>query len=84
MERAPFVVLVVIPTTIPFRYPLKVSVVPFPARTAPILAVTPVPTVTPAPARLVVLTPMIWSATPSITQTLRLFAQVPGFFAAQV
>ena len=59
--------------------------VPIPGITAPsILAVTAYPTVAPASAKLLVLIPIIWSAASSIVQTLRVFAQVPGFLEEYV
>ena len=67
------------PVTIPLRYPVNSEVSPTPAISWLVSeTVTPCPTTIPA----VVPIPSVWSAALSITQTLRLFAQVPGVLAA--
>ena len=54
---------VVTPVIIPLRYPVNEDVVPSPGIVLPSKeAVTPYPTVTPAPARLFVVIPIVWSA----------------------
>ena len=78
----PFVASVETPVMIPFRYPLNVDVEPAPAKIAEIFVVTPYPINAPKADTSVVLIPILWSARSSITQTFRLFAQEPGFFAA--
>ena len=70
---------------IPFRYPVKVDVVPSPGIVTPDNAdVTPCPTTIPAVTGLSVVIPSVWSAALSMKHTFIEFAQEPGFFAAYV
>ena len=67
---------------IPFTNPVNTDVVPDPGRTPVTAAVTPMPTVAPAPERLATGTVRVWSALSSMYATLSPFAQEPGFLAA--
>ena len=73
------------PVIIPFRYPVKVDVVPSPGIVAADIAVvTPNPMTIPALLGSSVVIPSVWSAALSINHTFKLFAQEPGVFAAYV
>ena len=77
---------VVTPVIIPLIEPANAVVVPAPASTPLIAAVTAEPTTTSrleeVPKALVVI-PIVWSAWLSITQTFSPLPHLPGFLAAQ-